>query len=114
MTRSTESEQLNIAKKDTQYNKQQKVKVFKISASTLKKWAKKYDETREIKDKQLNRTFKKIDPTKLEKYLAENPDAYLLEIAKIFHCSDVAVIKALRRLKITRKKDKTLQGAKPD
>ena len=83
---------------------EQTAKVFKISTATLKKWTRKYDETGGIKDKQLNRAFKKIDPLKLEKYLEENPDAYLSEIANVFSCSDVAVNKALRKLKITRKK----------
>ena len=86
------------------YTIEQTAKVFKISTTTVKKWTKKYDETGEIKDKPLNRTFKKIDPAKLERYVEQNPDAYLSEIAKVFSCSDVAIIKALRKLKITRKK----------
>jgi len=79
-------------------------KVFKVSESTVKVWTKKYDETGEIKDNPPKRTFKKIDPAKLERYMDEHPDAYLLEIAKVFSCSDAAVVKALKKLKITRKK----------
>ena len=48
--------------------------------------------------------FKKIDPDKLKKYIEEHPDAYLREIAEEFGCSVNAVSKALKRLKITRKK----------
>jgi len=40
----------------------------------------------------------------LEKYVDEHPDAFLSEIATHFGCSDMAVSKALRKLKITRKK----------
>ena len=79
-------------------------KTFKVSEMTLIRWIKKYDETGEIKDSPAKRTFKKIDPSELERYMEEYPDAYLSEIAKVFSCSDVAVSKALRKLKITRKK----------
>ena len=65
---------------------------------------KQYDKTGEIKDSPSKRTFKKIDPSELERYKEEYPDAYFSEIAKVFSCSDVAVCKALRKLKITRKK----------
>ena len=83
---------------------EQTAKVFKVSTTTIKKWTKKYDETGEIKDRPPKRTFKKIDPVKLEEYMEKYPDAYLLEIAKVFSCSDAAIVKALKRLKITRKK----------
>lgn len=79
-------------------------KIFKIGETTLKKWTKKYDKTGEIKDKPLARKHKKIDPVKLAAYMEENPDAYLSEIAKVFNCWPSAVEKALKRLKITRKK----------
>jgi len=94
---------------------QQTCKTFKIGETTLKRWVKKYDETGEIKDKPPKRTFKKIDPAKLEEYVEANPDDYLSEIAKVFLCSEEAVRKSLKKLKITRKKrqsaikSKTLQ-----
>ena len=78
--------------------------VFKIGTTTLKKWQKKYEETGEIKDKPPRRTFKKVDPKKLEEYVAKHPDAYLSEMAEAFACSDEAIRKALKKLKITRKK----------
>ena len=92
---------------------EQTAQVFKVSESTVKTWTKKYNKTGEIKDNPAKRTFKKIDPVKLEKYMDKHPDAYLLEIAKVFSCSDAAVVKALKKLNITRKKDKTLSGARP-
>ena len=55
--------------------------------------------------------FKKIDPEKLRLYVKDNPDAYLREIADVFHCCPTAIRKALQKLKITRKKDDALQGA---
>ena len=83
---------------------EQTCKTFKIGSTTLKSWTKKYNETGEIKDKSLNRTYKKIDPIKLEAYIEKYPDAYLGEIAKEFKCWPNAVSKALKRLEITRKK----------
>jgi len=79
-------------------------KTFKIGTTTLKTWIRKYDETGEIKDDPPKHTFKKIDPAKLEQYVDEYPDAYLSEMATHFNCSDMAISKALRKLKITRKK----------
>ena len=52
----------------------------------------------------VNRPFKKIDPEKLKEYIALHPDAYLREITVAFKCCQEAVRKALKRLKITRKK----------
>jgi transposase len=50
------------------------------------------------------RPFKKLDPIKLREYVSDHPDAYLQEIADVFGCVESAVRKALKRLKITRKK----------
>ena len=54
----------------------------------------------DLKDKPRGRYFKKIDPQKLEEYLA----AYLYEIGAVFGCSSVAVLKALKRMGYTNKK----------
>ena len=88
----------------------QTCKTFKIGSTTLKTWVRKYNETGEIKDKPLNRTYKKIDPARLEAYMVKHPDAYLDEIAREFKCWPNAVIKALKKLNITRKK--RLSGSK--
>ena len=54
--------------------------------------------------KKPNRPFKKIDPDKLREYVEQHPDAYQKEIAREFGCAQSAVQKALKRLKIKRKK----------
>lgn len=77
---------------------------FKVAESTVKIWSKKYKEEGHLENKELKRTFKKVDPEKLTKYVAENPDAYLEEIAEKFQCSDTAICNALKKLNITRKK----------
>ena len=84
--------------------------VFKISTSTLQGWKSKLNETGNLETKKRSATWRKIEPEKLMEYLKQHPDAYLKEIAKEFGCSDVAVLKALRRLKISRKKNHFLQG----
>lgn len=59
-------------------------KVFKIGATAFKRWTKKHEETGEMSDKELKRTFKKVDHVKLEEYLELHPEAYLAEIANNF------------------------------
>ena len=78
--------------------------VFRVSVTTIYKWKKQLKEEGNLKKHLVKRPFKKIDPEKLQKYVAANPEAYLREIAVIFNCSSTAIRKALKRLKITRKK----------
>jgi transposase len=78
---------------------------FKVSTSTLQQWKSLLKETGTLEKKPLTRTWKKIDPDSLKKYIEANPDAYLREIAAEFHCTLHAIQKALARLKISRKKN---------
>ena len=84
--------------------------MFKIGLTTIRKWKKQYEETGSLARKELHRSFKKLDPEKLSAYMKEHPDAYLEEIAEAFECTDTAIIKAFRRIKISRKKNHTLPG----
>ncbi len=79
-------------------------KVFKAAISTIRKWEKQMRETGDLTPKVPERSFKKIDPSKLRAYVARRPDACQKEIAMDFGCSKSAVQKALKRLGITRKK----------
>ncbi len=78
--------------------------VFGAGINTISQWVKKYEETGDLSNKEVNRGFRKIDPEKLILFLEENPDAFLKEIAKEFECSIEAVRKVMKKLKITRKK----------
>jgi len=78
----------------------------------MKQWKKQWEETGSLAKKELHRSFKKIDPEKLSIYVQEHPDAYLKEIAQAFECSDTAIVKALKKLKITRKKNAGIRGTK--
>jgi len=50
----------------------------------------------------------KIDGAALAAYIDAHPDAYFREIAVVFDVSDVGILKACRRLGITRKKNSAL------
>lgn len=79
-------------------------KTFKIAETTLIRWMEKEKEGRLEEVKIRDRKPKKICPDKLVEYIKINPDAYLIEIAENFKCSTTAVLKALKKLNITRKK----------
>lgn len=51
----------------------------------------------------------KIDGAALAAYIDAHPDAYFREIAVVFEVSDVGILKACRRLGITRKKNPALR-----
>ena len=85
---------------------------FKVSISTIRKWERQLKEKGELRPKTLTRKPKKIEPEKLRAYVAEHPDAYQREIAWEFNCTQSAVQKALKRLKITRKKSHDIRRTK--
>ena len=78
--------------------------IFGVSATTVRNRVIQYEETGDVSNKPLERKAKKLDPEKLKAYVREHQDATQQEIADEFHCSNQAVSKALKRLKITRKK----------
>ena len=84
---------------------------FGISGFTIRKWRRLLEETGSLEDGPRSHNFKKLDPERLAAYVGEHPDAYLKEIGGAFGCSGTAVFKALRRLRITRKKNEEVQGA---
>jgi len=87
------------------HTKKQTATAFQVGTTTLSKWKSQLNETGALEPKKRRETWRKIDPEKLRSYVVEHPDAYLKEIAQAFDCSDVAVLKAMRRLNITRKKN---------
>ena len=87
--------------------------VFKVNIGTLIGWRKRYRATGDVKMKIRCPVNKKIIPEKLIKYVEEHPDAYLKEIAEVFGCHPSSVLKQLRKLGITRKKEHLLQRTSP-
>ena len=53
-----------------------------------------------------------IDGAALKAYIDAHPDAYFREIAAVFAVSDVGILKACRRLGITRKKNSAVLRAR--
>lgn len=86
------------------HTQKETAELFGIGTTTIKEWKKQYKETRELTIKPRRRKPKKIEPEKQKSFIRENPDAYLSEIAKEFNCVTSAVHKALKKLKMTRKK----------
>jgi len=84
--------------------------LFKVSTSTLREWKIQLKETGTLAPKKRAGKWRKIDPEKLREYVEANPDAYQREMAAAFGVSLYAVQKALKRLRITRKKNHSIQG----
>ena len=84
--------------------------IFKVNPDTLQNWKKQLKETGKLEPKTRRETWRKIDPEKLKEYLNQHPDSYLKEMSEAFSCSEVAIFKALKRLKISRKKNDSIQG----
>ena len=91
------------------HSKKETAAVFKVGTTTLQRWKSQLNETGTLASKKRKETWRKIDPEKLRKYVDENPDAYQHEIAEAFGVRLYAIQKALKRLRITRKKNHTIQ-----
>ena len=78
---------------------------YEVSVSAIKEWKKLYTETESLAKKKLKRQPRKYTTEKMAKILAEQPDAYLSEIAEQFENGSISgVHTALKRMKITVKK----------
>jgi transposase len=87
--------------------------IFGVSHRTFAQWVKlrKAGNFRR-RPKQKRRRPTKIEGAALRAYIARHPDAYLREIAVVFQVSDVGILKACRRLGITRKKNTAVLRAR--
>jgi transposase len=94
------------------HSKRATATVFKVSPTTLQTWKSMLKETGTMKPKPRKETWKKINPVTLLAYLKEHPDAYLMELAEEFDCSDTAIMKALKRVQISRKKNHQIPRGK--
>ncbi len=92
------------------HTEKETAEVFKVSTSTIWEWKSKLKEIGTLAPKKRKGTWRKINPDELRKYVDEHPDAYQKEIAEAFGVRLYAIQKALKRLKITRKKNYNLQG----
>lgn len=82
-------------------SKKEASKIYKVSLWCVQDWCKR---TNLAANKHPSR-FRKIDMKKLSLYIQNNNDAILREIALEFNVSEQAIWHALRRLKVTNKKN---------
>jgi transposase len=79
-------------------------KLYEVSISSIKRWKKLKRECGHVSIQNRSCEPYKIPTDELNAYIAKHPDAYLHEIAAHFKVTDSGICKALKRLKITRKK----------
>jgi transposase len=82
--------------------------VFEISRATLNNWLQKRRAGDYGRCEVRCKRHHKIDGEALRCYIEQHPDSYLREIALQFNVSDVGILKACRRLRISRKKNQPL------
>ncbi|WP_418889668.1 IS630 transposase-related protein [Romboutsia ilealis] len=68
-----------------------------MSKTTLTRWINKENESKLGEIEIHVRKPKKIYPEKSIKYIEEHPDAYLIDIADKFNCSECAIRKSLKK-----------------
>lgn len=78
--------------------------MFGISRYVIYKWLKMKKVNGSLVDRPPKRSWKKTDPNLLTALVKKHPDYTLAEYASHFKTSTVAICRALKRLKITRKK----------
>jgi transposase len=81
--------------------------VFGIYPARIYEWKNHKEKTGSLKAQYPKTRKRKIDLEKLEQAVERKPDAYLSELAKEFDCTESAIFYALKRLKITVKKNST-------
>lgn len=98
---------------DRGYRQVEVCDVFEISRATLNNWLtqrKLGDFSR--RNMVVCKSPHKIDEQALREYISQQPDSYLHEIAAYFKVRDVGILKACRRLVISRKKNQPVSGAR--
>ena len=90
---------------DKGHTKEELYEAFGIYPSRVSDWRKLQKETGALKPQYRETRKRKIDLIKLEKALERKPDSTLPELAKQFNCTKQAIHVALKKLKITQKKD---------
>lgn len=79
-------------------------KVFKVGSTTIKEWKKLLSETGSVEKRPVKREARVYKTDKLCAYIEEHPQALLKEIAEYFGGSTSGADSALKREKLTLKK----------
>ena len=88
----------------TNNDKKAAAQLFQVGISTIYQWINLKKDKGHIQPKKRKYAYKKIDDQKLIDYVESNPDHFLSEIAAHFNLTITGIFRALKRLKITRKK----------
>ena len=84
-------------------------RLFKVSRPAIDRWLSWKKDTGTLKTPPLApRRWRKIDPIALQAYIDSYPDESLENYAQHFQASPTGIWRALKRLKMTRKKDNAL------
>lgn len=86
------------------YDKEAASQLFQVSRATIYRWLTRNKEKGHINPIKRKYAYKKIEDEKLRKYIEENQDNFLYEIADHFQVKPATIFYACKRLKITRKK----------
>ena len=85
-------------------SKAQAARVYQIHVSTIYIWLKQPADYEPAKTR--NCSARKYDRAELARYIQDNPDKLIREIAAHFHVSSCSITHSLKKLGITRKKNR--------
>ncbi len=86
-------------------------KLFGVTTRTIYSWKKRKESTGDVIPRKTGSPGKrKIDYDKLLEYVKDHPDATLHEMARVFEVWPSAIEKALKKMDVTRKKNRLLPG----
>jgi putative transposase len=88
-------------------------RIFRVGIATVQRWMALWRKGESIAPK-IRKPYKprKISKAALKQLIAERPDATLAELGQALNVSAVAVMKACKRLNITRKKNNAVRRTK--
>ena len=89
------------------HSKEELYEAFGIYPSRITAWRKLLKATGSLEPQYKETRERKIDLTELTKALERKPDATLGELARKFDCTETAIFYALKRAKLTLKKNNT-------
>ena len=93
-----------VAFKKNEHTFKELREVFGIPPETFYKWENRLESGYYDAERPKQERNRKINKEQLKKAVAENPDAFLYELAEIFGCSPQAVFSMLHKMNITLKK----------
>jgi transposase len=94
-----------IENKNERHTGKELYEAFKIYPSTVNRWEKLLKERGSLETQYQKKRAGKIDLKRLEQEIERKPEATLTELAKIFDCRKQSVHSALKKVKITYKKN---------